>query len=416
MDNENTLLSKTTKKVTSQVLVAKEDSKTTDSSSQPRDERYVSHTPLPLEGDRVQNTKTSQLPPLAQTSEDSNNTTDTDGGSVAAIESFHEKEENELLRSPVSTQSVNPDIDSATKQLSDLKVKHPKLTPAERRELVKARLQASGIAWDPSKYGKNKKSRPKSNQAAANTPSRKRDQPDSNTPPSAQTGRKKWRNEEGRAVATTSTAPPTGSYRGAVTNFKVAIVLADFPKVKLTEEQAMEVEGILADGLAAFTPPEGGEEPEFEGTYPEAGALIVSCTNESSKLWVTKFASSVKLQGQELPLVAGDKRDILKVTKILMRLPERLPKKPAEWICTQLERQNRTFQVADWKLLSSQLDGAKGAHMIFLVNDAALNAIKEAGFVAKLSLWKATIRAIPWRERGNSKDGGQNTANQPPPQ
>lgn len=411
MDNKQNQVSKS--KVASVVHVVNRDSsKATESTSQSRDVRYETQAPLPLEGDGAQQKDTTLLSPLAKIREDGN-TSDTDGGSEATIDSFLEKDENVLLQSPASTQSINPELDSATKQLNDLKVKHPKMTPAERREMVKARLEAQGIAWDPSKYGKGRKSKLKSNQAEAPTPSRKRDKPDSNTPSSAQSGRKKRRDEEGRAVATTPTGPPKGSYRGAVTSFKVAIVLSDFPQVKLTEEQVTEVEGILADGLAAFVPPEGGDDPEFEGTYPEAGALIVSCTNESSKLWVTEFASSVKLQGQQLPLVAGDKRDILKVTKILMRLPERLPKKPTEWICTQLERQNRSFQVADWKLLSSQLDGAKGAHMIFLVNDAALNAIKEAGFVAKISLWKATIRVIPWRERGNDKDGDQNPTSQP---
>ncbi len=220
--------------------------------------------------------------------------------------------------------NLNPDqcqaLDNAADQLDKLAFKHRrgkkiKLTLEERREACRARLEAKGVKWDPELYGKRVPGQAESPRPA------KRSEPDNNTPPSADTQRKRQRRAE--SSRETFSQGPGGSFRAALTTKKVAMVPVSFPEDKLSPEQGTELEGLIANSLISYTPPDGGVFPIFEGTYMESGALIVSCSNEYSRDWVIELASSLTLQGG-LTLKAGDKKEILRATKVLVRIPPNL--------------------------------------------------------------------------------------------
>lgn len=330
-------------------------------------------------------------------------------------ELLSEMEESVLLENP-NTPGTQAKLEDATKHLNKLKFK-PKLTTSERRQAVRAKLEAQGIAWDPSKFGKSKRAAKlkriqKKGENAQTSPKtlpgpslghHKRYRAESATPPSAETDRKKQRREP--PVATVTSEKVALSYKDSVTAIKMAVVISDYPVSKLTKEQGSMIEMALMEKLHRL---EDGSYPIFSGTYIERGALIISCANVNTAKWLEKVVSEVKPLGEEVALIAGDRKVVLRATKVLFRAPAQLVGLSPDRICEHLNNQNPTLKVTEWTKLSVK-DDPKGKIFVFLIDDECLGALKASNFNVHVGLWSSTVLVLS----GNGKGGAKSPADQP---
>lgn len=304
-----------------------------------------------------------------------------------SVTPLSEREEADLLNSP----DVGPSsLEDATEQLSKLKMKRRNPTTSERRQALKAKLAAKGIEWDPKKFKKGKR-KPKQKTAKSVEEQRpidgsqKRPRGDSSTPSSAEAQRKKPKNVP--SPAKLDLAVKKGAYREALSSTKMAIVPLAYPEVKLTVEQR----GIIEDGLMSkFELLEDGSYPVFSGTYMDGGALIVSCSNEVTSRWLESIMENFRPLGEDFILRTGLRRDVLRVTKVFFRAPSGLLGRPTEQVLDMLEKQNRTLNVKEWRVLTTKTE-PKGQSFVCVVDDVCLKAIKAADCKAHVGLWQVTL-------------------------
>lgn len=321
--------------------------------------------------------------------------------------------DEEALLDP-ATPGFSDSLKDATEQLEGLKVKPKNLTTAERRQALKAKLEARGIKWDPSKWKRGQgRKRPKA-EAPANSGGSsqtgnplKRSRGDSATPPSAEKPVKKARGVGGQAhpASDNSIAGRGTSFRDTLAGVKIAIVPEAFPEVKLKAEQGEQVEEGLMD---SFQPMEDGSYPSFLGTYIEKGALIVSCFNDATARWLVSIMEGFRPLGEELKLRAGPRKEILKATKVFFRAPPKL--KSPDRILDMLDKQNPTLKAKEWSVLQSRPD-PKGHTFVFLVDDTCLAAIKAANGRAFVGLWQVALTIMTGD--GNRGSAGQPTGRDP---
>lgn len=332
-------------------------------------------------------------------------------------ELLSDKEEADaLVIDPVSPRA-EAQLEEATKHLHRLKVK-PKMTQGERKLAVKAKLEAQGVAWDPKKFGKskreNKLKRTRKGEDAQTSPKtlseptlgQKRTREEAATPPSAETVRKKQRIVQ--PVATVTSGEGALSYKDTLTDIKMAVAISDYPTSRLTSEQGVAIESALMEKLDCLP---DGSFPIFSGTYIERGALIISCSNVATANWLKQIVSEVKPLGENVELVVGERKDVLRATKVLLKAPAKLVGLSPDKICDLLNKQNPTLKVKEWTRLSANED-PKGKVMVFLIDDESLEALKAANFKAHVGLWTSTVLVLAGRERGSAKGRADQSASQ----
>jgi len=328
-----------------------------------------------------------------------------------ALSVLSEGMEDQLLNSPSPNSSEA--LDDATEKLNKLKVVLPKLTTAQRREAIKAKLLAKGEAWDPAKWRRGK--RRKSSQPSGDTPgSKEGPQADSRaakrprgataTPPSAEKPSKRAR---GRSAisdleATPGTSPKM-SYKD-VCAFKIAIVPKDYPEDKLSADHGEAIEEeILNEVLKA------GSAPTFGGTHLEKGALIVSCPDSDSRKWLEDTIPKILPFGEHRPLRAGLRKDILKSVRVFFRAHPKLLKRTPEEVIGMLDKQNPALNVKEWKVLPAKQD-PKGYGFVCFLDEVCFKSLQSAQFRAGLGLWQVSFNSST--PKGDVKDA----ADQPSPQ
>ncbi|KAG8310540.1 hypothetical protein J6590_062669 [Homalodisca vitripennis] len=269
--------------------------------------------------------------------------------------------EDQLLNSPGTPMSTGT-LDDATEQLSNLRMKRPNLTTAQRREALKAKLLEKGEAFDPSKWrrGKKKKKNPERQEVSPPGPtagtkagegSTKRPRGTLVTPPSAEGPAKKVRRETQKPEAhdpEASGSTPKATYR-EVAAIKMAIALEGYPEAKLSAEQGEAIENAIMEEVQSL---EDGSVPSFAGTYLEKGVLIASCINEHTK--------------HDISLRVGLRKDILRSTRVFFRAHPKLLKKTPEKVLEMFKKQNPNLNVNEWKILPSKPDPKGYGFVCFL--------------------------------------------------
>lgn len=309
-------------------------------------------------------------------------------------------------------------VAEAAQQLSNLKVKQPRLTTSERKRAIKDKLALQGIEWDPKKFNKTKNRSQRrvrdkmeghqgSSKVSQTPVSQKRSRQSTSNPSSLEAERK--RPKVVHQPSTSGKEGPKRSFKECLTATKMAIVPTDFAALKLNEEQAVAIEMALVGKLACLP---DGQFPVFEGTNLERGALIVTCTNQATVEWLKEVAPQITLPGTDLTLKVGERKDILRATKVLLRAPAKLKEKTPDELLKLIKEQNRSIKMEDWYHLSTKEDGEKGPLFVFLVDDEVMEALKAVNFIVHVGLWKSTVIPIDNRRKGDN----ESNPSKPPPQ
>lgn len=328
--------------------------------------------------------------------------------------------EDLLLNSP-ATPGFRTSLEAATEQLGVLKVKKPNLTTKQRREAIKARLQARGEVFDPSKWKRGQrraKRKKRAVQGGAPVPpkgpevgegSAKRPRGESATPPSAEGPRKRARGaapeEKTHLTVPTGTSTKGVSYRDA-SAIKMAVVPQGFPEVRLTPDQGDAIE---VEIMERFLSLEDSSHISFAGTFLDKGALIVCCLGEATIQWLKAQMADLKPLG-EVNLIVGLRKDILKTTRIIFRAHPKLLRKTAEEVIGMLDKQNSTLNVKGWSILSTAADPKLGYRYICALDEACFKAVQDKNMRANLGLWQVHFSVL------TGKEHVQGSASQPPPQ
>ncbi len=228
----------------------------------------------------------------------------------------------------------------------------------------------------------------------------------SSAPSSAEADRKRPR--KAQALATTTSENPSRSYRECLTAIKMAVVPSDFPATKLQEDHGAEIESSLVRKLCRLP---DGTFPIFEGTYMERGALIVTCSNQQTVGWLTQVISEISVSA-DFTLKVGDRKDILRANKVLLRAPAKLVGMTTQETRTLISEQNASLKMADWFQLSAKEDREKGTLFVFLVDDAAIEALRAVDFVVHVGLWKSTVLQVSGKKKDDKTDSSQSTSQQ----
>jgi hypothetical protein len=122
-----------------------------------------------------------------------------------------------------------------------------------------------------------------------------------------------------------------GTYKEALTNFKIAIFRETYPEDKITEEDRNSILDILGEALRR-TPLE--ELPPLKSYRLEGGALIYTCVEQQSGQWLIKTIDNHGL-GSGGRLKATEAKNLPKPVKVALRVKENFARKPEEllqWI------------------------------------------------------------------------------------
>ena len=309
--------------------------------------------------------------------------------------------EEQLLKSP-ETPGHSGLMDCAADQLDRLRLKPKRLSGAQRKKALKAKLEARGEAFDPRKWRPNKT--PKSTKAAETPESgAKRSRSDGSTPQASEAVPETKRFKVGMGKAehpTPGTSAKPKTYKDTLTTIKLAVVPQAYPEVKLTEEQ----KGLLQTALmGAMQPTKSGKFPKFVGSYMERGALILSCGDDDTGRWVEATVPTLA-PWAEAKLVVGRKKDILRVVKIVLKTPQELANMETKAVVDMLDKQNETFNVKDWKMISTKSEPS-GHTLVFLVDEAEVTAIKAADRRAYLGLWRVGIILVGDKDHAKDPTG-----------
>jgi hypothetical protein len=334
----------------------------------------------------------------ASTSGKASPTMDLDEGDSTAPPLLEREEE--LLMSPGSQKSTGT-LDDATEQLSQLRMKRPNLTTAQRKEALMAKLKETGETFDPSKWKRGKRKKPQGSVVGEASGSMggqraevrvtKRTRGSTVTPPSAERPSKKAKSgspgsKEEQLPVNPGASSSGVSYRD-ISAIKMAIVPDTYPEATLSAEQGEVIEDAIMD---EFQPLEDGSAPSFVGTYMEKGALIISCLNEITKKWLETLIPKLTPLGEHSLIKVGLRKDILRSTRIFFRAHPKLSKKTPERIIEMLDKQNPTLNVKEWKVLPARPD-PKGYGFVCFLDEACFKAVKSINSRANLGLWQVTI-------------------------
>jgi hypothetical protein len=317
-------------------------------------------------------------------------------------------------------------VEDAADQMDRLKLKPKRPSGAQRKKALKARLAERGEVFDSSKF------RPLHKAKKADEQGQKRGRSEGSTPsPHDQGDRKRTKGsswtkpvdrrtpgkskEKPRAQQTLGvsedkpgdSAIPGGSketFKAALTTTKIAVVPANYPTDKFSEEQGELVQSALIGAIVSL---EDGDCAQLAGSYIERGAVILSCMNQQTVDWV--LSTAPKLTPWEgAKLVAGDRSVLLRVTKVVLKTPKQLASTEPSQLAAMLTKQNSTFDVPNWKVISSKRE-ADGQTLVFLVDDTALGAIRAAGSRACLALWRVPLIIL---DGGNAKGAANKSSTQ----
>jgi len=328
--------------------------------------------------------------------------------------------EDELLKSP---KPAKDDIDSTTEKFEQLKVKRKNPSLAERKAAILAKLAATGQTWDSSKWKRSSQARRQKKQVDGKTSgssagaedrggSAKRSRGHSTTPPSSEApSKRRTMSSVVKRPASDSQHKPQAplpgpssqarvSYRDMTTT-KMAIALQNFPTSKLTLEQGELLEDAIIDEVR---PLEDGTIPSFSGSYMEKGALILCCLSEATSKWLEALIPRIKPLGEEVNLIVGLRKDVLRTTRVFFRAHPKLSKRTPQKIIEMLDTLNRAFKVKEWRILPAQADEKGYGFVCFLDDDCYYKAVTAANFQANLGLWQVSIVTSTVKDNAGAPD------------
>ncbi|KAJ8980511.1 hypothetical protein NQ317_007931 [Molorchus minor] len=198
--------------------------------------------------------------------------------------------------------------------------------------------------------------------------------------------KKKSKQEPGGTIPSTSTGVIT--FKQALTSTKMAIAPTSYPEDKLTLEQAKQLQLAITKEIWKCEP---GTGPQFAGSYPQTGVLIITCENEASKAWLKLKVPSLELW-EGVSLRVDDAKEILKTNKVLVWVPtEFLEVREPARILQLLQTQNMGLKTEEWRIIGSRSE-TQGITLVLGLDDKTLEELSKRGFKAYIGLTQITFR------------------------
>ncbi|XP_049943897.1 uncharacterized protein LOC126425032 [Schistocerca serialis cubense] len=171
------------------------------------------------------------------------------------------------------------------------------------------------------------------------------------------------------------------------------------PDRKLEEKEIAQIKEALLDALE---PLEDGYFPQFYGTSVAKGALVMSCANEQTKLWLERIVPDLK-PWKGAKLLVKPKGEVAQGTKVLLKTPKLFAKTEPKKILQMLGTQNKTLDTSLWKNVSVTSE-ATGQTLVFMVDDQSVEAIRALDNKVYLGLGNVDLVIV------NEEDGKQTSA------
>lgn len=189
------------------------------------------------------------------------------------------------------------------------------------------------------------------------------------------------------------------SFKEATEGVKMVIVPKDFPTGKLTEEQSNKILDALDAKMVAEE-----TQAQFLFSKHENEALILLCANTITANWLQKSTPAIK-PWEGADLIAGEAKDILKRTKLLLFVPDRHKEEETETILRRIDNQNACLNARkSWKVVNRNKEG-KSQTIILSVPEEDAEVLKSRKFKIFLGFTQATLRDLgkPRNEGSSSK-------------
>ncbi|XP_049768687.1 uncharacterized protein LOC126106448 [Schistocerca cancellata] len=181
--------------------------------------------------------------------------------------------------------------------------------------------------------------------------------------------------------------------------YKQRMLITLDPDRKLEEKEIAQIKEALLDALE---PLEDGYFPQFYGTSVAKGALVMSCANEQTKLWLERIVPDLK-PWKGAKLLVKPKGEVALGTKVLLKTPKLFAKTEPKKILQMLGTQNKTLDTSLWKNVSVTSE-ATGQTLVFMVDDQSLEAIRALDNKVYLGLGNVDLVIV------NEEDGKQTSA------
>jgi hypothetical protein len=126
-------------------------------------------------------------------------------------------------------------------------------------------------------------------------------------------------------------------------------------------------------------------------TYQERGALVAVCGNVDTNAWVREVASRLVVR-EGVAVVAGDYKDLLRTTKVLLRVEDLLAKIEPKKILAQLQKQNG-ISTEDWRIIDVRKD--EGVQTLILgIDDRSVVALRDRRWQVCDGITKVFFRVL----------------------
>ncbi len=183
---------------------------------------------------------------------------------------------------------------------------------------------------------------------------------------------------------------------------KMVLVPENYPDDRLSEEDVLKLRGKLADEICE------AEDPALLRicrSYHERGACVLVCENEETRAWVKLTAPKLQGESDEKRVIAGDYKDIIRITRVLLRPPAPLAEREVKQILQRVAIQNKGISTEEWKVVNDN-KGKDFRTITLIIDDISARILKERD-------WKVYLGPDQVRFKVLSSGPGKKTAELP---
>lgn len=313
-------------------------------------------------------------------------------------ESDTRSEVMELAQMPA--QPLAGSIESVAEGVAKLNVRSKKLSGAARRKRARAareaRVEGSSKEQTPSQRTEA------SLQAAASTSTLAGGAGacSSGKTPSGRGAKKRNRSDADSpgTQAPTKKRAKAGShlsYRDQVIGTSMAVIPAEFPRVRMTVEQIDALRESLTLAIGSVVPNEVA--PQFWGSRATGGLLKLTCATAETRKWLEKTVPTLSpWEGANLKTI--EEKDLPKLYRVAIWFPKDV-REPHE-ILGRLELQNAPIQASTWRTMGRKVDD-NGQTLALSIDEESLRLIKDRQMRLFFNLTTVLVRRIG----GEGKEG-----------
>ena len=199
------------------------------------------------------------------------------------------------------------------------------------------------------------------------------------------------------------------TFKQVLSGISLSVVKKEHPDAKLSQEDGDKLRQAIIDKLVEYR---GLRLPKFDKTsYDPAGAITFLCGDEFTAQWLSTIIDALN-PFNGIVLRIGPTKTVLRTSKILMWVPKTTYDKRVPETLKLLERQNEGVLTSKWQVKSSRREPL-GQTIVCLIDEDSLAALKRIGLKPYLALDRINVRIISDATISKSENGA---ANQPPAQ